>query len=188
VSKGSQAEKAGLRVGDIITEFNGTAPRDERALLREIASTPPGNQVTLTVTRGQRTVELHAQVIDWPRQNWENFDAPIAPVKVVQFLPPDLGLKVAGLSAAMRTKLGIDPADPAVLIAAVTPGTDAARRGIAQGDALLRVQDDPVGSPTAFNAALASARRLNRDFVLVLVWPQKQTVPGPEWYPVQVKP
>jgi serine protease Do len=188
VVKGGQAEKAGLRIGDIITGFNGTTPRDERALLREISSTPPGNQVTLTVERGQRTVDLHAQVIDWPRQNWENFDAPIAPVKIMQFLPPDLGLKVTDLSAAVRTKLGIDPADPAVLIAAVTPGTDAARRGIAQGDALLRVQNDPVRSPAEFNAALAAARRLKRDFVLVLVWPQKQTMPGPEWYPVQVKP
>jgi serine protease Do len=187
VVKDGPAAKADLEVGDIIIRFDGLAPSDERALLRAIASSNPGEHITLTVLRDGKSRDLHATVAEWPRQSWEHFDAPVGPVKVALTVPTDLGIKVAKLSSATRASLNMDPKDPAVLITAVQPGTDAAWHGVAEGDALLRVQDRDIGSPADFKAALDTDRRLGRNFVLVLVWPKKQVTPGPEWYPLRIR-
>lgn len=64
VSDGSPAEKAGLRKGDIIVEFDGERVRSARQLTRLVQETPDGRKVTAAVVRdGQRvtlTVEPRA--------------------------------------------------------------------------------------------------------------------------------
>ncbi len=188
VTEGGAAAAAGLQVGDIVLDFNGTPPSDERALLRDIAGTAPGTRVNLTVLRGGETKEVAATVGEWPRQQWESFDAPIAPVKVTQAISPDLGLTVAPLLDAPRVRLHLGPQVPGILVTAVAPGTDAAWRGWVAGDAILRVQDRVMHAPVDFVPALDAARAAHRQFALLLVMPQKQTRPGPEWRALQIRP
>jgi hypothetical protein len=55
------------------------------------------------------------------------------------------------------------------------------------GDVILRVQDKPVSTPEDVQAGIDAARADKRDFVLMLVLPKKQTVPGPKWMPLLVR-
>ncbi len=186
VTKGGPAAKAGIEVGDIVLAYDGKTPRDERALLRDMASTNPGRTVAVTIRRGGQVLDLHATIAEWPRTSWANLDAPIKQAKPMHTVPPDLGIKVAGLPEMQRIKLGLDPETKGVLVTAVEPGTDAAQRGIVQGDAILRVQSHTVGSAADFYNAVDEARRQHRTFVLVLTLPQKQVHPGPEWAALQL--
>jgi serine protease Do len=187
-TEGGAAAAAGLQVGDIVLAYNGTAPSDERALLRDIAQTAPGTRVSLTILRQGETKKVTATVGEWPRQRWERFDAPIAPVKVTQAIPPDFGLTVAPLLAPQRVRLNLGPDVPGILITAVAPGTDAAWRGLVAGDAILRVQDLVMHAPADFVPALEAGRATHRQFALLLVMPLKQTRPGPEWRALQIAP
>jgi serine protease Do len=188
VIESGAAAAAGLQVGDIVLAYNGAAPSDERALLRAIAQTAPGTRASLTVLRDGEPREVAATVREWPRQQWERFDAPVAPARAAQKIPPDLGLTVAPLLSAQRLRLNLGPDTPGVLVTAVAPGTDAAWRGVAAGDAILRVRDRAMRAPADFLPALEAARAAHRQFALVLVQPLKQTRPGPEWRALQLAP
>src|SRR5216684_1087086 len=62
VSADSPAEKAGLKSGDIIVEFNGKKVTDSRHLKLEVARTQPGESVPLKVFRDGATRELQVAV------------------------------------------------------------------------------------------------------------------------------
>jgi serine protease Do len=56
VSTGSPGEKAGIRKGDVIVEFDGERVRSARQLTRLVQETPDGRTVSATLQRdGQRT-------------------------------------------------------------------------------------------------------------------------------------
>ena len=62
VASGSPAERAGVRAGDVITAFNGTAVADPNALRNVVARTPPGSDATLTVWRDGREEQLRVRL------------------------------------------------------------------------------------------------------------------------------
>jgi serine protease DegQ len=62
IERGSPAEKAGLRLGDIITTINGRAIPDTNAALNAIAEVPPGKSVPVKVIRRNQEVTLDVLV------------------------------------------------------------------------------------------------------------------------------
>jgi putative serine protease PepD len=60
VAAGSPAATAGLHTGDLITAANGAKVIGPSQLVAQLASLKPGDQVTLTVTRGSSTLKLTA--------------------------------------------------------------------------------------------------------------------------------
>jgi S1-C subfamily serine protease len=63
VERGSPAEKAGLKNGDVILAVEGETVTSKRALSRLISEYKPGDEVTLTVIAGgaeggERTVSV----------------------------------------------------------------------------------------------------------------------------------
>jgi S1-C subfamily serine protease len=58
VRAGSAAEKAGIRKGDVITEFDGEKVRGVRHLTRLVTETPEGRTVTASVLREGKRVEV----------------------------------------------------------------------------------------------------------------------------------
>lgn len=62
VAPGSPADKAGIRVGDLITHINGEAVQDGRLTMHRIAMLKPGETVTISLQRDRQSLELHAVV------------------------------------------------------------------------------------------------------------------------------
>jgi serine protease Do len=60
VEKDSPAEKAGLKSGDVIMEFNGTRVEGVTQFRRLVRETPPGHNVTIVVTRDGKSQTLNA--------------------------------------------------------------------------------------------------------------------------------
>lgn len=62
VAPDSPAQKAGIRVGDIITHIDGEVVRDGRLTMHGIAMLRPGDKVNISVQRGNQSLELRAIV------------------------------------------------------------------------------------------------------------------------------
>ena len=58
VEKGSPAEKAGLKAGDVITEFNGKKITSSVSLPMLVSSVRPGTKAELTVIRDKKEQKL----------------------------------------------------------------------------------------------------------------------------------
>jgi membrane-associated protease RseP (regulator of RpoE activity) len=59
VREDSPAAKAGLKVKDVIVEFDGEKVRSARQLSRLVSETPPGRSVTVAALRDGTRVDLH---------------------------------------------------------------------------------------------------------------------------------
>ncbi len=68
VQSGSGADRAGLRKGDVITALNGNAISDPNTFRNQIAGTPPGTEVTLTVKRSGREQQVRATLGEFTPQ------------------------------------------------------------------------------------------------------------------------
>jgi putative serine protease PepD len=58
VTSGSAADKAGLKVGDVVTKFGDYAVSDPNQLTAAVREQPAGAKVKVTILRGGQTQEV----------------------------------------------------------------------------------------------------------------------------------
>jgi len=182
------AQEAGLHIGDVLLRYNGKVPSDERALLRDLAETHIGDTITLSVLRNGTELDIPVTTRRWPQDQWNDRDAPLQVKKPDLVIPRDLGLSLSAIDPAKKGGMGLEDGLTGVLITGVLPHSDPAARGLASGDIILRVWDKPVDTPEAVQASIDAARTGQRPFIMMLVLPKVQTVPGPKWIPLQLGP
>jgi serine protease Do/serine protease DegQ len=68
IEPGSAAERAGAKLGDVITRVGGTAVRDAIDLRNRIGALRVGEEVDLTVLRGGQAIVLHATLAKRPQK------------------------------------------------------------------------------------------------------------------------
>ena len=180
------AKNAGLAIGDVILRYNGAMPSDERALLRDIAHTQAGNKMTLLVRHDGKERDVVLAAEEWPRNQWDKNDAP-TPVQQPKInVPPNQGLSLSPLPPDDKARLAASVGMNGVLVTDVVPNSDAANRGMAKGDIILRVQDTPVATPDEVKDGVKAVRAEKRAFVLMLVLPKASKVAGPKWVSLQL--
>jgi len=139
----SPAEKAGLQIGDIITEFNGQQIETSGDLPPMVGITPINDKATLKIIRQGETKSLDFKVGLLPDEADKLAEAKVAPK-----LPHNrLGVNVIDLSDAQRETLQI--AKNGVLVQDVAKGT-AKDAGIQRGDVILRIQNNVVRDAADF--------------------------------------
>jgi len=139
----SPAEKAGLQIGDIITEFNGQQIETSGDLPPMVGITPINDKATLKIIRQGETKTLDFKVGLLPDEADKLAEAKTAPK-----LPHNrLGVNVIDLTDAQRETLQI--AKNGVLVQDVAKGT-AKDAGIQRGDVILRIQNNVVRDAADF--------------------------------------
>jgi serine protease Do len=193
VTEGGPADKAGLKVGDIVMRLGDEVPTDERDLLRMIAGSVPGRHVTITVLRDDKTIDLPVTLGEWPRMAWEERDAPTVAEPPRWNTPPDLGVQVTPMTEKLAAENEIPPhpaGEKAVMVTAVSQDAEAARGGVSVGDVILRVGATDIGSEADWLAAINAARAQGRKFAIVLLLPKKGSesdgkLRAPKWVTVR---
>ncbi|WP_434026013.1 DegQ family serine endoprotease [[Pseudomonas] boreopolis] len=165
----SPAGKAGVEIGDVIRSVNGKDIAAASDLPPMIGLLPPGTKVRLGILRDgkPREVTVTLTALDdgkGPAKSIEDAaEGPSAGPASIALL----GLQVADMTAAERSRLGLE-AGQGVRIAAVT-GSQARNTTppLSPGLAILRVGRTPVGSVAELNRALGSYKK--GDVVMLLV-------------------
>lgn len=143
VLPGSPAEKAGLQIGDIITEFNGQQIESSGDLPPMVGITPINDKATLKIIRQGEIKTLDFKVGLLPDEVDKLAEAKAAPK-----LPHNrLGINVIDLTDAQRETLQI--AKNGVLVQDVARGT-AKDAGIQRGDVILRIQNNVIRDAADF--------------------------------------
>ncbi|KGP76361.1 trypsin [Desulfosporosinus sp. Tol-M] len=64
VAAGGPADKAGIRAGDVITKINGQEIKNSLGLTRELFKYQPGDKVTVTIFRENKTVDVSIALVE----------------------------------------------------------------------------------------------------------------------------
>ncbi|WP_159994407.1 DegQ family serine endoprotease [Roseomonas sp. 18066] len=179
------AAKAGIQNGDVVLRFNNQDVREMRNLPRIVAETPVGTKAPVTVWRGGREHQLEITVAELPNEP-QQASAPAAtpsrPGAVVEL--SGLGLKVAALSAEVKERFSLRDDARGVVVTEVTPGSNAAERGITAGDMIVEVQQNRVTNPQEVQEQLTRLRRQNRPSALMLI----ENGQGQRFVPLRIAP
>jgi serine protease Do len=151
VHAGGPAAQAGLKVGDVVVAVNGREIEDPEALRFRIATLPIGGTAQLSVVRAGETKTLSVKLTPAP-------DTPARDMSDIAGRTPFTGATVANMNPALAEELGLESADPGVVVLKVQPGTIAARLNFQPADMILRINNRPVSSVADLKAMLADTR------------------------------
>ena len=148
ISKDGPAEKAGVKVGDVIVEFDGKEIKDSGELPIIVARTPIDKKVRMKVLRDKKETYLTVAVGELKDE------------EVVATAPEkgELGLTVQRLTPQMAESLGLEKAE-GVVVTAVEPGSAAEEAGIRRGDIIVEVDRKAVRSIDDYKKAVAGVRK-----------------------------
>ena len=154
VKRGSPAETAGIRAGDVIVAYEGQPIADLRALPRAVSTAKVGETVAIELVRDGQPLHVEATMAAL-----ESAAPPPAPAAAAP-APGGVerwGVDVQELTPALRQRLGVE--DPGVLVARVAPGGTAEQAGLRTGDVIVEANRQPVASIADLAAALAPGDR-----------------------------
>jgi serine protease Do len=166
VTAGSPAAIAGFKAGDVVTNVgsgNVTSPKD---LSRLVADLSPGDKQTITVWRGDKSVELKVAI--GGNDDGQQLANAKADDKQSQS-GPKIGVALADLTPEIREQLGISQKVEGAVVANVAPDKPAAKAGLQAGDIILSVNDKTVHDASEAKNAVAAAAKTEKKSVLLLV-------------------
>jgi serine protease Do len=157
------ADKAGLKNGDVVTEFNGHPVTDSRRLQLSVAETAPGTKVSLQVLRDGDTKTVEVTVKQLPGTD-QLADANSPGDSDTGTLN---GVQVADLDQQAHEQFNVPKDVKGAVITQVAPGSAAAEAGLKSGDVIQEINRKPVKSA---EDAVKLTEKSDDKRTLVRVW------------------
>ena len=148
VSKDGPADKAGVKVGDVIIEFDGSPVKDSGDLPNIVARTQVDKKVRMKLLRDRKEISLNVAVGELKEE------------EIVASVPEkgELGMTVQRLTPQMAENLGLEKAD-GVVVTGVEQGGVAEEAGIRRGDVIMEVDRKAIKTLDDYKKAVAAARK-----------------------------
>ncbi|MGH8125015.1 MAG: Do family serine endopeptidase [Rhodanobacteraceae bacterium] len=154
VQPDAAAAKAGLKVGDVITEFDGHKIYESSELPPIVSMTAPGTEAKVGILRDGKSMTIKLKVGTMPRNGLTQQYLANAPAATSG--SGLLGLTVQDITPQIRQQLGGYTGKGGVVITDVEGPAAAAT--LAPGDVILRVGDHPVNSVSEFHKETSNVK------------------------------
>src|SRR5262245_15643838 len=157
IEKGLPADLAGIKPGDIITEYQGQRVTDDSQLRNATSQTAPGTMVKFKVWRDGAEREVTAKLAEFEPENEAAKRAKSEPV--VSSLGVLSGVRVENINPDYAERLKLPSSAKGVVVVEVEPDSNAAASNppLRPGDLILEVARQPVSNLNEFNAAIQKA-------------------------------
>src|SRR5437762_1018606 len=154
VAADGPAARAGLKVGDVVTSFDGEAVSESYRLRWLTARTTPGKRVRVGVWRGAQALEVQVMLLEKPGAPWE----PPPP-------PPGLRREQEPFGFAVEDSAAGDGEGRGVRISSIDLRSYAYRAGVREGDLLLEIDGRAVADKAAYRKAVSETADIARLYV-----------------------
>jgi serine protease Do len=149
VSNDSPAEKAGLKVGDVILSINGAAVTERNQLRMQVSMMRPNQNVKLKVFRNGHDLEVTVMLSELPTEKVAKaeteHDTRNASLE---------GVSVDDLDSRTARQLGLPAGTKGAVVTEVDPASQAASAGLKEGDVIQEVNRQPIANAADFARAL----------------------------------
>lgn len=146
IAPDSPAQKAGLKVGDVVLDFNAQAINQASDLVMAIARAKPADTFNINIWRGKSPVRLQGR-FDLNQE---------LTVKEKSDDKMRLGIRLKELSASENALLSGYDVSGGMVISAVEVASVAERAGLQAGDIIVSLNQRPTPNINAFGLALDS--------------------------------
>ncbi|MFV1951515.1 MAG: DegQ family serine endoprotease [Nitrospinota bacterium] len=150
----SPAEKAGLKRGDVIIEFNGKKIKSMEELPMIVASIKPDSMAEVVIIRNGKQKRVKATI------------AELKDEKKTLLSTRKLGMNVQDITPEIAQSLGLEESD-GVLVANVEAGSAAENAGILRGDVIVQVNRQDIKNITDYKKIMDKGRE--GDTILFLI-------------------
>jgi len=157
------ADKAGLKDGDVIVDFNGKQVTDSRHLKLEVARLKPGETVPVKLLRDghSKTLDVTLNELPGSEQLARNEGGAADDTEALK------GVAVGELDARARQQFEVPENISGAVITEVEPGSAAAEAGLKPGDVITEINRRPVRN--AEDAVKLTERPTNKA-TLLHIW------------------
>ena len=162
VEPDSPGAKAGLKVGDVITELDGKKVTDAGQLQMEVGEKTPGTKITLQVMRDGKDVSVPLTLEEMGGDHDQKLSADNNGDK------PRWGLGIADMTPEVRQQLQAPDDLHGAVIQRVVPGSPSDDAGLQPGEVIMGVDRHETKTASDVQKALASVPK-GQD-ALVLIW------------------
>lgn len=176
------AARAGIQAGDVVVKINGQDVTPDNNLSFIVANIRPGTRVpvellrdgqrrTVTVTVGTRPSAEELQGEQFNPEEQQDFNDPkgVPQGGAEATIRTELGLATQALTPEIARQIGVDSGTRGVVVAAVSPSSDAATKGLQRGDVILNAHGRAITSNADLAAAITAAKAQRRTAILVQV-------------------
>lgn len=170
VTPDGPAEKAGLKAGDVILEFNGEKVDAMRSLPRIVAETEIESTATVVYWRDGKERKTKVTIGELEKAEENGLLSSESPVEVTDATKVEsVGLSLKTLNDQNAEEFGIPASTKGVLVVDVEPSSEAAAKGIIPGDVIVEINQKPVRSPEEAKEIIEKAEKTSRRSVLLLI-------------------
>jgi len=165
VMKGSPAEKAGIRQGDVVLQYNGRVVEDTGHLRNMVSQTAKGTTVTVKVLRQKKEIEIAVVVAELPKKLAE--PAPDEEAANEQESTALAGIVVHEITPDIARRFGLDEDARGVLIIKVDQAGKAFEAGLRPGDIVLQINKKDIATIEDYKKA--ASRLKGKERILLLI-------------------
>ena len=172
------ADRAGIKAGDIVVKVGGEDVSPDQSLSYLVANIAPGTRVPVELIRrgDRRTVNLtigkRPSADEMREQQMFNSDDDEAEEQDFEsdtMIEEKLGLSVLEITPRIARQLGGDADAKGLVIGAVNPNSDAARKGLQRRDIIISANYGEVNTIADLQAAIRDAEAGDREAVLLRI-------------------
>jgi serine protease Do len=160
VENDSPADKAGLKVGDVITELNNKEVNDAGELQMLVGQKEPGTKIDLRVMRDGKPQNVAVTLGTFGKSDEDKTASN-------QAGKPRWGLGLGDLTPDVRQQLQLGSDVSGAVVERVMPGSSADNAGLQPGDVITEVNRKPVKSAADVQRALGDIPKGSDALVLV---------------------
>jgi len=148
IVKDSPADKAGIKQGDIIIEYNNIPVKTLGSFRNDIAMIKPGSTIRLKINRKGEILSLQV-ILSTAMENHSS-----------------LGMEVETLTPELAKQMGLPTTEEGVIVTKVKPGSPSSLAGIHPGFIIMTVNHHKITNIHEFHEAIQSSMNKNRILIL----------------------